>query len=121
MGYSGSNWIRCLTVCGYIFFVSSPAVLLSYYYTKVWNPKYVNRLVSPPTVYKSKSAPSSSLSPNHPPHSPQPQPLANVLKLYQQNSHEESHKRSREMSIPMQNKGKDVALEDVLVRRLPAT
>uniref|UniRef100_A0A914E9V1 Transmembrane protein n=1 Tax=Acrobeloides nanus TaxID=290746 RepID=A0A914E9V1_9BILA len=37
------KWIRLLTACGYIFFVSSPAVFLSYYYIVVWDPTYIEK------------------------------------------------------------------------------
>ncbi|KAI1722804.1 TRP-interacting helix domain-containing protein [Ditylenchus destructor] len=59
------NWIRVLTVCGYIFFVSSPAVFLSYFYTKVWDPRYVNKLVNPP-VYPYKTTQRSAAIPTPP-------------------------------------------------------
>ncbi|CAI4223011.1 unnamed protein product [Auanema sp. JU1783] len=35
------RWIRFLTVLGYIFFVSLPALSLSVYYIYVWDPHYV--------------------------------------------------------------------------------
>ncbi|CAD5224941.1 unnamed protein product [Bursaphelenchus okinawaensis] len=36
------GFVQYLTVCGYIFFVSMPAVVLAVYYTCIWNPAYVN-------------------------------------------------------------------------------
>ncbi|KJH43249.1 hypothetical protein DICVIV_10741 [Dictyocaulus viviparus] len=36
-------WIRLLTVLGYIFFVSLPAVSLSVYYIYIWDPGYINK------------------------------------------------------------------------------
>ncbi|KAF7635678.1 hypothetical protein Mgra_00004920, partial [Meloidogyne graminicola] len=43
---SSSSWIRCLTVLAYFFLVSSPAFFLSFYYTQIWDPTYVNKLIS---------------------------------------------------------------------------
>uniref|UniRef100_A0A1I7RSH2 Uncharacterized protein n=1 Tax=Bursaphelenchus xylophilus TaxID=6326 RepID=A0A1I7RSH2_BURXY len=36
-------FVQYLTVCGYIFFVSTPAVALALYYTCIWDPAYVNQ------------------------------------------------------------------------------
>ncbi|KAL6740954.1 hypothetical protein Aduo_014257 [Ancylostoma duodenale] len=37
------KWIRFVTVLGYIFFVSLPAVSLSVYYVYIWDPGYINK------------------------------------------------------------------------------
>ncbi|MFH4981090.1 hypothetical protein AB6A40_007799 [Gnathostoma spinigerum] len=37
------KWIRFATVIGYIFFVSLPAISLSFYYVYMWDPDYVNK------------------------------------------------------------------------------
>uniref|UniRef100_A0A183BW91 Uncharacterized protein n=1 Tax=Globodera pallida TaxID=36090 RepID=A0A183BW91_GLOPA len=42
------TWIRCLTVIAYFCIVSLPALLLSYYYTRVWDPTYLNALIGNP-------------------------------------------------------------------------
>ncbi|VDP30691.1 unnamed protein product [Heligmosomoides polygyrus] len=38
------SWIRFVTVLGYIFFVSLPAVSLSIYYVYIWDPGYINKV-----------------------------------------------------------------------------
>ncbi|KAK6753748.1 hypothetical protein RB195_013001 [Necator americanus] len=40
------KWIRFVTVLGYIFFVSLPAVSLSIYYVYIWDPGYINKFPS---------------------------------------------------------------------------
>ncbi|KAK6013434.1 hypothetical protein OSTOST_21249, partial [Ostertagia ostertagi] len=45
------KWIRFVTVLGYIFFVSLPAVSLSVYYIYIWDPGYINKF--PPEVINS--------------------------------------------------------------------
>ncbi|PIO72625.1 hypothetical protein TELCIR_05440, partial [Teladorsagia circumcincta] len=45
------KWIRFVTVLGYIFFVSLPAVSLSIYYIYIWDPGYINKF--PPEVINS--------------------------------------------------------------------
>ncbi|KAK5969267.1 hypothetical protein GCK32_011382 [Trichostrongylus colubriformis] len=42
------KWIRFVTVLGYIFFVSLPAVSLSVYYIYVWDPGYIKKF--PPEI-----------------------------------------------------------------------
>ncbi|WKY08927.1 hypothetical protein Q1695_001811 [Nippostrongylus brasiliensis] len=37
------KWIRFVTVLGYIFFVSLPAVSLSIYYVYIWDPGYISK------------------------------------------------------------------------------
>ncbi|XGW03998.1 hypothetical protein V3C99_015273, partial [Haemonchus contortus] len=45
------KWIRFVTVLGYIFFVSLPAVSLSVYYIYIWDPGYINKF--PPEIANS--------------------------------------------------------------------
>ncbi|VDM83441.1 unnamed protein product [Strongylus vulgaris] len=47
------KWIRFVTVLGYIFFVSLPAVSLSIYYIYIWDPGYINKF--PPEAFNSSS------------------------------------------------------------------
>ncbi|KAL3069265.1 hypothetical protein niasHT_034495 [Heterodera trifolii] len=42
------TWIRCLTVIAYFCVVSLPGLLFSYFYTRVWDPFYLNSLVGHP-------------------------------------------------------------------------
>ncbi|VDO31803.1 unnamed protein product [Haemonchus placei] len=46
-----AKWIRFVTVLGYIFFVSLPAVSLSVYYIYIWDPGYINKF--PPEIANS--------------------------------------------------------------------
>ncbi|KHJ93498.1 hypothetical protein OESDEN_06590 [Oesophagostomum dentatum] len=48
------KWIRFVTVLGYIFFVSLPAVSLSVYYIYIWDPGYINKF--PPEVINASSS-----------------------------------------------------------------
>lgn len=41
---SSFSWIRCLTVFAYFILVSSPALLFSFYYTRIWDPTYLNKV-----------------------------------------------------------------------------
>ncbi|VDK51096.1 unnamed protein product [Cylicostephanus goldi] len=49
------RWIRFVTVLGYIFFVSLPAISLSIYYIYIWDPGYINKF--PPEVFNSSNNP----------------------------------------------------------------
>ncbi|CAJ0591272.1 unnamed protein product [Cylicocyclus nassatus] len=49
------KWIRFVTVLGYIFFVSLPAISLSIYYVYIWDPGYINKF--PPEVFNSSNNP----------------------------------------------------------------
>ncbi|KAH7730425.1 Protein F32D8.15 [Aphelenchoides avenae] len=54
--FESLKWVKFLTVCGYVFFVSSPAAYLSYYYTCKWDPTYVNTILPDPQEDKPTTA-----------------------------------------------------------------